>query len=221
MKTRTKTRINELVNFDIATGCPVIGTDEAGRGPLAGPVMAGAVFFPKFNDEVRETLKFIDDSKKFGSNHKLRIELAEQIKKVAIYSISQCSVEEIQQYNILQASLLAMKRACEEVLSAINVDNNGITVLIDGRFAIPSLKTDQKPVKKGDTLSFSIAAASILAKVHRDCFMRELAEQFPLYNWQKNKGYPTKEHIEAIKIHGHCEWHRKTFLRKIFLTDNY
>jgi len=207
LKVRRNPKIKELTSFDKAFGCPVIGTDEAGRGPIAGPVVAAAVFFPCFNDEICETIKFIDDSKKV--NPKLRKELSEQIKKVAKYSICEASVEEIEKYNILKASLLAMKRACDALLPLVQE----ALILVDGKFIIPSYIKNQKAVKKGDSLSASIAAASILAKVHRDEFMETLSEKFPVYGWQKNKGYPTLFHRQAVKKHGSCEWHRQSFLK--------
>jgi len=215
LKIYRKSRIEELVDFDKRHGNFIIGTDEAGRGPLAGPVVASAVFFPEFNDEVLETIKFIDDSKKFSSNPKLRKELAEQIKKVVKYSIFECSVEEIEKYNILHASLLAMKKACDDLFYQITDVSEEITILIDGNFIISGYKKPQKAVKKGDSMSASIAAASILAKVYRDELMAELSKEFPVYEWHKNKGYPTAAHIEAIKTYGSCKWHRKTFLWKI------
>jgi ribonuclease HII len=243
-----KSKIEELIEFDRKQGCFVIGTDEAGRGPLAGPVVAGAVYFPELSEEVIEIIKFIDDSKKFSSSPKLRKELSESIKSVAKYSIQECSVEEIDKINILQASLLAMKKACEDLISQLTIEssvilsdqrerenlkatnwtdshasaspslrmtNSNLIILIDGIHLIPKYKYPQKAVKKGDTLSASIAAASILAKVYRDELMQGLAEDFPQYLWHKNKGYPTKAHRVAILTHGACAWHRETFLGKI------
>lgn len=212
MKTPGKSKIKSLVNFDRKHGNLVIGADEAGRGPVAGPVTAAAVFFPEFTGEILETIQFIDDSKKLTPA--LRIELAAQIKQVAKYSIAECSVEEIAKYNILQASLLAMKRACEGVFAQI--DAKDAVILVDGKFVIPRYKLGQKAVKKGDSLSASIAAASILAKTDRDKFMEKISEEFPAYDWHKNKGYGTEKHIEAIKAHGQCKWHRKSFLSKIY-----
>lgn len=224
-----KSKIEELISFDAGHGCPVIGTDEAGRGPLAGPVVAAAVHFPdfpEFNEEVVETLRYIDDSKALSPT--IRKELAEEIKKYALWGIAECSVEEIQKYNILQASLLAMKRACETVFAHVganlcvrpdNEDRHAslpLLILVDGNFVIPRYKKNQKAVKKGDSLSASIAAGSILAKVHRDKLMEEYALKYPQYNWAKNKGYGTKEHVEAIRRYGACELHRKGFLSKIF-----
>jgi len=215
LKISRKSKIKELVEFDINNGSVVIGTDEAGRGPVAGPVVAGAVYFPDFSEEVCEVIKFIDDSKKFSSNPKLRKELSEGIKSVAKYSIQQCSVEEIDKINILQASLLAMRKCCEDLIAQSSVNKDGLIILVDGKFVIPKYNYSQKAVKKGDTLSASIAAASILAKVYRDELMQGLAEEFPQYCWHKNKGYPTLAHREALKKHGACQWHRKTFLGKV------
>ena len=215
MKILRKSKIDELVEFDRGHGSFVIGTDEAGRGPLAGPVVASAVYFPELSKEVCEVIKFIDDSKKFSSSHKLRKELSESIKSVAKYSIQECSVEEIDKINILQASLLAMRKSCENLIGQIPANKDNLIILVDGNFVIPKYDYLQRAVKKGDTLSASIAAASILAKVYRDELMHGLSEAFPQYGWHKNKGYPTQSHREAILTHGACEWHRKTFLSKV------
>jgi len=212
LKPRRTSKIQNLISFDKQHGNFVVGTDEAGRGPMAGPVTAAAVYFPEFTKEVIETIKFIDDSKKLRPA--LRSELSEKIKQVAVCSIAECSVAEIEKYNILQASLLAMKRACEGLFAQVNAET--FIILVDGNFTIPRYKTGQKAIKKGDSLSASIAAASILAKVHRDEFMQKISEDFPAYEWHKNKGYGTKRHIEAIKAHGECKWHRKSFLSKIY-----
>lgn len=214
MKIFRKSKIKELIEFDNSHGSAIIGSDEAGRGPVAGPVVAGAVYFPDINEEVCEVIKFIDDSKKFSSNPKLRKELSEGIKSVAIYSIQECSVEEIDKINILQASLLAMRKSCEDLIAQTAINKDSLIILVDGKFIIPKYNYRQKAVKKGDTLSASIAAASILAKVYRDELMQELAEDFPQYGWNKNKGYPTLAHREALRKHGACKWHRKTFLGK-------
>lgn len=215
MRILRKSKIKELVEFDQGHGCFVIGTDEAGRGPVAGPVVASAVYFPELNSEICEVIKFIDDSKTFSSNPKLRKELAESIKSVAMYSIQECSVEEIDKINILQASLLAMKKSCEDLIGQITFNQDNLIILVDGKFVIPKYDYLQRAVKKGDTLSASIAAASILAKVYRDDLMFKLTENFPQYGWHKNKGYPTRAHIEALRTYGACEWHRKTFLGKV------
>jgi len=199
-----------------AKDCLLIGTDEAGRGPLAGPVCASAVYFPEFTKEIRDALKYLDDSKRFSANHSLRKEISEEIKKYSIYSIAFCSVKEIEKHNILQASLLAMKKAVKSVMKEIPAEKPRM-VLIDGRQLIPKFEIRQSAVIKGDTLSASIAAASVLAKVTRDELMITLSEEFPHYLWHKNKGYGTKDHVKAICEFGVCEHHRKSFLKKFDL----
>jgi len=179
--------------FDFIAGC-----DEAGRGPLAGPVVAAAVILPKnfYHPE-------IDDSKKLSSLK--REELFEIIKDCAIsFSFGIVPVEVIDRINILQATKLAM-------LEAIN----GLTpkpdiVLIDA-LRIDALAIEQYPIIKGDTLSINIASASILAKVKRDSIMLEYHKKYPVYGFDKHKGYPTFFHRECIKKYGPCPIHRKTF----------
>lgn len=216
LKVCRKAKIEELVTFDkqYTPEHIVIGVDEAGRGPVAGPVTASAVYIEEFSDDILEALKYLDDSKKFSSNPKLRKELSDEIKKCSIYSICSCSVEEIDKLNILQASLLAMKKAVNELKGQL-CENKNVLVLVDGKIPIKELPFAQQPLVKGDSKSASIAAASILAKVHRDDFMTELAEEFPIYEWQQNKGYPTKKHIALIREHNACIWHRQSFLKKI------
>lgn len=217
MKTSRKPKIKELINFDKKLNSKniIIGTDEAGRGPLAGPVVACALHFPKINKEVTEAIKYLDDSKKFSSNSKLRKEIAEEIKKYSVYKLAECTPREIEKYNILQASLIAMRKASEDLLKELLPDTEPL-ILVDGNFKIPQIAAQQIPVIKGDSKSASIAAASILAKVERDEKMTILSEEFQEYNWAKNKGYPTKAHIEIILEKGPCEHHRQTFLNKIF-----
>lgn len=195
----------------------LIGLDEAGRGPVAGPVMAAAVYLDFDNKDLLEFLKYLDDSKKFSSNPKLRKKISEEIKQHSVYSIQECSIKEIEKHNILQASLLAMKRAAIDVINQIGDKKakTGLLCLVDGKISIKNFKYKQKTVVKGDSLSASIAAASILAKVYRDEFMIKLSEEFAQYEWQKNKGYGTKAHLDAIREHGICEWHRKSFLAKV------
>lgn len=184
----------------------VAGTDEAGRGPLAGPVVAAAVLFDK-----NCFIEGINDSKKLSE--KKREELFDRIRECALaYSVSIIDHQEIDSINILQASLKAMKTACE----ALRVRPS--LVLVDGNKSFSS-SLRNVPVVKGDSKSFAVAAASILAKVTRDRIMYELAEEYPQYNWKKNKGYPTAEHIAALRISGPCPYHRKTFLKKIIFQD--
>jgi len=216
LKAYRKSRIDELVKFDkkYAKTHVIIGTDEAGRGPVAGPVVACALCFHKYNKELSEALKYLDDSKKFSSNPKLRKELSEEIKNYALYGLAECTVKEIEEINILQASLLAMKRACNNLISNMNSDKD-IKILIDGRFLIKKYPYEQIPIVKGDSKSAAIAAASIIAKVHRDEMMIKLAEEYPKYNWHQNKGYPTPAHLDAIRNYGICCWHRRSFLSKL------
>ena len=182
----------------------VCGCDEAGRGPLCGPVVAAAVILPK--DTVIEGL---DDSKKL--TEKKRERLFEVICETAVaFAIAQASPEEIDKINILNASMLAMRRAVDAL--SVKAD----FALIDGNcsrgFTIPT-----ETVVKGDSKSYSIAAASVLAKVTRDRICLEQDKEYPEYNIAKHKGYPTKEHMEAVKKYGPSPIHRKTFLK--FLKD--
>lgn len=185
----------------------IAGTDEAGRGPLAGPVVAAAVILPNnFYDER------IDDSKKLSAH--LREELFDVIRKNALsYAYTIISQNKIDEINILKASLLAMKRSVQKLKLQPDI------ILVDGN---KSFVYDAKviPIIKGDSKSLSIASASIIAKVVRDKIMMKLAKDYPQYGWDRNKGYPTKEHIEAILRYGACKIHRKTFLRKIYERAN-
>ena len=188
---------NEKYALGYTAGC---GCDEAGRGPLCGPVVAAAVILPR--DCIIEGL---NDSKKL--TEKKREKLFEIIKEVAIaYAIAEASPEEIDEINILNASMLAMRRAVEALPVVADF------ALIDGNcsrgFAIPT-----ETVVKGDSLSFSIAAASILAKVTRDRGCAELDRLYPQYGIAKHKGYPTKEHMDAVRKYGPSPIHRKTFLK--------
>ncbi len=177
----------------------VAGCDEAGRGPLAGPVVASCVVLPINCDH-----SLFIDSKILS--HRKRVELKGCLLEIgAAFGIGIVSEQTIDEINILQASLLAMKRAVQNI-SGPSPD----FLLIDGTFTIP-LITPQAPMVKGESKSGSIAAASILAKVERDRIMMEYHQQFPVYNFQKNKGYPTREHRQAIQINGICPIHRKTF----------
>ena len=176
----------------------IAGVDEAGRGPLAGPVVSAAVILP---DDFSST--GINDSKKLSE--KKRAEFFSVIKKNAIaVSIGISSHEQIDAINILQASLLSMKRAVESLSTMPDY------LLIDGKFTIDT-DIDQTALIKGDSRSISIAAASIIAKVTRDKIMKDLHEIYPQYNFIQHKGYPTKAHKEAILKHGPCPVHRTTF----------
>lgn len=180
----------------------VCGVDEAGRGPLAGPVFAAAVILPE--DEMIEGL---NDSKKLSE--KKREYLYDYIKEKAIsYSVASATEKEIDNINILNATFLAMRRAIE------GLDVLPDMVLVDGN-RCPTLKINSRAIIKGDSLSASIAAASILAKVERDRLMKQLSQKYPQYKFEKHKGYGTKLHTDLIKEYGPCEIHRKSFLKKI------
>ena len=180
----------------------ICGVDEAGRGPLAGPVCAAAVILPP--DCVIEGL---NDSKKLSE--KKREALFDVIKNEALaYSIAMASEKEIDEINILQATYLAMKRAVDSL--SIKPDY----ILVDGN-RDPMFGTDTELVVKGDSLSASIAAASVLAKVTRDRFMLEIDKKYPQYQFSKHKGYGTKLHYEMIAEYGISDVHRRTFLKKL------
>lgn len=188
----------------------IIGTDEAGRGPGAGGVFASAVYFNNLNDDLIEKLSCLNDSKKLSKQK--RENLYEIILNNTINSTVCIEVEEIEKINILNASLKAMKLACENVIKQINSKN--VQVLVDGNKLIKEFIYPQKFIIKGDSKSASIAAASILAKVTRDRYMAQLHQKYPQYNWAKNAGYLTKEHLDAIDKYGITPHHRKKFLRK-------
>lgn len=186
----------------------VIGVDEAGRGPLAGPVVAAAVILKEYTEELDE----INDSKKL--TEKKREKLYDIIMKNFDVAVGISTVEEIDKLNILNADFLAMRRALKDLKSLKN--EKKYTVLVDGNLKIKEYIGKQLPIVKGDAKSLSIAAASIIAKVTRDRLMKDLANIYPDYSFEKHKGYGTKAHIEAIKDKGAIEGvHRKVFLRKI------
>ena len=206
---------HNLFEFDKQQPCEILlGTDEAGRGPAAGGVFASAVYFN--NKEIEKDLGKLDDSKKLRPN--VRDELYDIILNNTINSTVCIEVEEIEKTNILACSLKAMKLACENVISKLEVKDSLLTI-VDGNQLIRNYNYPQKFVKKGDATSASIAAASILAKVTRDRYMEKLDEEFPQYNWEKNAGYLTKEHSEAILKYGVTKYHRKSFLKNL-LSEN-
>ena len=188
-------------SYEIAQSGLVAGVDEAGRGPLSGPVIAAAVIYSNkfFN---KAFLKKIDDSKKLKPNE--RQSLVSKIRKHGLSGIGAASVKEIERYNILNATMLAMRRA------VLALPKTPSLALIDGNKA-PTLPCPTKTIIKGDTLSISIASASILAKVYRDNVMRALDRRYPEYGWAKNSGYGTRQHLEALKSRGVTPHHRKLF----------
>lgn len=224
----TKKRLKRLLSFDIrlkqvyqdsqqltiagATelesfhSLAIVGLDEVGRGCLAGPVVAAAVHLPplKLGTRHARALEQLNDSKALSRTQ--REELAATLHEVADCAIAEASVEEIDSLNILHASLLAMKRARQNLALV-----SPAVLLIDGNKEVPGLTDRQLAIVKGDSQSASIAAASVVAKVYRDRFMCELSESFPQYGWHQNKGYGSAHHRQAIKQHGFTPWHRKSF----------
>jgi ribonuclease HII len=195
----------------------LIGTDEVGRGCLAGPVVAAAVILPgiKLGTGIAKSLVELNDSKKltFAQREKLALIL----QSISTWAIGEASTEEINQINILHASLLAMRRAIEKIESQVDLADLPVLVLIDGNKKVKDVLHEQRPVIDGDAKSASIAAASIIAKVHRDRFMMQLSKSFPSYNWHQNKGYGSKVHRDALKSDGMTEWHRRVFCEKFLV----
>ncbi len=176
----------------------IAGVDEAGRGPLVGPVVAAAVILDELNP-----IQGLADSKKLTAQR--REKLFDEIRAKALCcSIAQASVEEIDRLNILQATLLAMRRAVEGLRLKPH------KVLVDGN-RLPVLDMLAEAIVKGDATVPAISAASILAKVHRDRWCAEIDAQYPQYGFAKHKGYGTAEHLAALRLHGACAQHRKTF----------
>ncbi|MGB3544862.1 ribonuclease HII [Rubrivirga sp.] len=177
----------------------VAGTDEAGRGCLAGPVVAAAVVLPR-----DAALPGLDDSKKLSAE--AREALVPEIHRVAVaVGVGLCSPAEVDELNILWASMEAMRRA----VLALEVEPD--VVLVDGNRTIPNATWAQEPVVKGDTKSLSIAAASVIAKTTRDATMVDLDAAFPAYGWARHKGYPTAQHYAALEAHGPSPHHRRSF----------
>ncbi len=204
--------MNELFEFDKNFNKTIVGTDEAGRGPAAGGVYAAAVYFDKITDGLLKDLEILNDSKKLTA--KKRESIYDAIKNNTINEIICVEVDEIEKINILNSSLKAMNLACTSV--AQRLENSDILTLVDGNKLIKNYIYPQEFVIKGDSKSASIAAASVLAKVTRDRYMLKLHEEFPMYNWAKNAGYLTAQHLEAIDKYGLCKYHRPSFLRKHF-----
>ena len=186
----------------------IAGVDEVGRGPLAGPVFAAAVILKEKN-----LIKGLNDSKKLSE--KRREYIVDDIKNLsASWSIGICTAKEIDSINILQASLLAMQRAIENLIITPQ------QILVDGIYA-PKTDIPIKTIVRGDQSENSIMAASILAKVSRDNYMKELDKKFPEYGFKQHKGYPTKFHLEALKSHGIIKEHRLSFKPVSIINESY
>ena len=189
----------KYLNQDVKS---LAGVDEAGRGPLAGPVVAAAVIFHK-----NTRIKGVNDSKQLTETQREKL-YKKIINRALSFSVSIVDAPVIDEINILNATMLAMKQSINNL--TIKPD----LILVDGNRKFQS-DISVVPIVKGDTKSFSIAAASILAKVTRDRLMKNLAQDYPQYLWEKNKGYATREHREIILKHGPCLLHRNTFLKKL------
>ena len=192
-------------SLGLSTSAVIVGVDEVGRGPLAGPVTATAVFFDR-QKITSDLLTKIDDSKKIAQ--KKRATISKQIESIAIIGIGWASSGEIDQLNILEATMLAMQRAIFSLQKQIILDPDYI--LIDGN-KVPRLDFPSKAIVRGDEKSLSIAAASIVAKSKRDAFMTSLSKLYPGYGWEKNAGYGTREHLAAIEREGITVHHRRSF----------
>ncbi len=198
-----------MPNFSIEKklNSPVIGLDEVGRGPLAGPVISCGCYFKNYTTH-EDFYNLIDDSKKLSEKKRiLSFKFLQNLKKEGIidYHLGIANVEEIDRLNILEATKLSMKR----VVDKFNLQN--AYLIIDGNFSLNYKLYKEQSIIKGDDKSLSIAAASIIAKVHRDRLMKKLSIQYQHFGWEKNAGYGTKMHIENIHRLGPTIHHRKTF----------
>lgn len=182
----------------------LVGIDEAGRGPLAGPVVAAAVVL-----DPEAKIYGLDDSKKLSRQKREKI--FTEIKAKAKVGVGQATSNEIDKYNIREATFVAMKRAVKDLLP--NLMNNPDILLVDGNAVIPNLTVEQQSIIDGDAKVNAIAAASIIAKVTRDNIIFDYAEKYPQYNFESNKGYGTSEHISALQKYGSSPIHRKSFGR--------
>ncbi len=193
-----QTLLEHDLSFETESGLVIAGMDEAGRGPLIGPVITACVVMP-----LHETpILWVDDSKKLSE--KRREEVFEQIQKTALYiGVGRAEASEIDRINILQATKQAMREAAGQVPAHLFLIDAVRDLGLNGR---------EVPIVHGDAVSYSIAAASIVAKVTRDRILAELDTQYPVYGLKKNKGYGTKEHIQALQTYGPCPEHRRSFI---------
>lgn len=212
-------RVKKMQQYQLqlfkSSHCGLIGVDEVGRGCLSGPVVACAVLLPQIDKSASlyEEIFDLDDSKLLNVAQRERISAA--LRSACYFSIGECSPAEIDDINILQASLLAMKRALDglmvQVREHFSLTDEQLLLLVDGNQKVKNIAMQQLTVIQGDSHSASIAAASVIAKVHRDALMSDLARAYPHYGWHSNKGYGSKVHRAAIAEHGITEWHRKSF----------
>lgn len=190
--------------FELRCEGRVAGIDEVGRGPLAGPVVAAAAVIDRAR-AARKLLRMIDDSKKLTLEQREEAYEAMIASGVVQFAVAEASVEEIDRINILQATYLAMRRAVQALADQPEV------VLIDGNRAPPQLGCRAETIVGGDAHSYSIAAASIFAKVTRDRYMHALANSYPGYGWETNRGYGSQQHLEALSLLGPTPHHRRSF----------
>jgi ribonuclease HII len=190
--------------FELRCEGRVAGIDEAGRGPLAGPVYAAAAVIDRTR-AARKLLRMIDDSKKLTLEQREEAYEAMIASGVVQFAVAEASVEEIDRVNILQATYLAMRRAVQALVEQPEV------VLVDGNRAPPQLGCRAETIIGGDAHSYSIAAASIFAKVTRDRYMHALALTYPGYGWETNRGYGSQQHLEALSLLGPTRHHRRSF----------
>jgi ribonuclease HII len=198
MRSRSCSDAPEQLALHWSTPGLVAGVDEVGRGPLAGPVVAAAVIL----DDLKP-IRGLRDSKAIGPSRRARLDAEIRVKALCV-SLAQASVEEIDRLNILQATLLAMQRAVDGLRLP------PVRVLVDGN-RLPRLKVPAEAIVRGDARVAAIAAASIVAKVHRDALLESLHLQHPAYGFCGHKGYPTPEHLAALRTHGACAAHRRSF----------
>jgi ribonuclease HII len=187
----------------------IIGCDEVGRGCLAGPVVAAAVVFnfksrPKWLSEIKDSKQLLPEKREY---------LSEKIKSQAVWSIGEVSSDRVDEINIHNASLLAMKRAIEKL--PLGAYRSSHFLYVDGKFLVPNIKIDQEAIIGGDNKVLSVAAASIIAKVYRDKLMQKLHEQYPIYNFLQHKGYATLYHRKMIIQNGLSPIHRLSFCQNL------
>lgn len=198
----------EIKAFAVQEGLEIIGVDEAGRGPLFGPVVAGAAWLGGLEAEAH-SIEGLACSKTLSE--KKREFLFEQIcSKAPAWAVAESTTEEIDRLNILQASLLAMHRAVDQVVQQSGLDPSRCLIVVDGN-KLPKWRYKAHAVVKGDVWVPAISAGSILAKVTRDRWCKQMAQQFPQFELDRHMGYPTPRHLELIRLHGICEHHRKSF----------
>ncbi|MDH4395765.1 MAG: ribonuclease HII [Limnobacter sp.] len=198
----------EIQAFAAQEGLEIIGVDEAGRGPLFGPVVAGAAWLGGLEAEAH-SIEGLACSKTLSE--KKREFLFEQIcSKAPAWAVAESTTEEIDRLNILQASLLAMHRAVDQVVQQSGLDPSRCLIVVDGN-KLPKWRYKAHAVVKGDVWVPAISAGSILAKVTRDRWCKHMAQQFPQFELDRHMGYPTPRHLELIRLHGICEHHRKSF----------